>query len=141
MANIDAAFGLRPIGKVGSGVQNMGTGIQNMGTNVQNMGTNVQNMGTNVQNINTGIQNMGIGVQEKVGFTPIPTLNPNTISYIPQIIDSKNSKFKQFFIDYRFLIIIVCVLLIITILIYKFMIYVNSNSINSINNPYELYLV
>ena len=25
MANIDAAFGLRPIGKVGSGVQNMGT--------------------------------------------------------------------------------------------------------------------
>ena len=25
MANIDAAFGYRPIGKVGSGVQNMGT--------------------------------------------------------------------------------------------------------------------
>ena len=27
MANIDAAFGLRPIGKVGSGVQNMGTSM------------------------------------------------------------------------------------------------------------------
>ena len=36
MANIDAAFGLRPIGKVGSGVQNMGT---TMDTIEDNYGT------------------------------------------------------------------------------------------------------